>query len=91
MDVIENEAGTFKQVRRGSDTLVVIFNSWIFESGYHEFHKMAMARRFDVIWLSDMTQLWFLGGADGIEGDADINVFNGSRAEWKAWLRSKTR
>lgn len=31
------------------------------------------------------------GVVPGIEGDADINVFNGSRAEWKAWLRSNTR
>jgi lysozyme len=31
------------------------------------------------------------GIVPGITGDADINVFNGSRAAWKRWLRRNTR
>lgn len=31
------------------------------------------------------------GIVPGIDGDADINVFNGSLAQWQAWLRSQTQ
>lgn len=31
------------------------------------------------------------GIVPGIRGDADINVFNGSAAQWQEWLRSHTR
>ena len=31
------------------------------------------------------------GEVPGIAGDADINVFNGSLAHWRAWLRNHTR
>lgn len=31
------------------------------------------------------------GEVAGISGDADINVFNGSHAEWRDWLRRHTR
>ena len=31
------------------------------------------------------------GEVPGIAGDADINVFNGTRAQWQAWLKRHTR
>lgn len=31
------------------------------------------------------------GVVPGITGDADINVFNGSRAQWAAWLKANAR
>lgn len=31
------------------------------------------------------------GKVPGIEGDADINVFNGSAAKWRAWLRENAQ
>lgn len=31
------------------------------------------------------------GRIPGIKGDADINVFNGSHKEWRAWLSANTR
>jgi lysozyme len=31
------------------------------------------------------------GEVPGIAGDADINVFNGSEAEWRAWLKAHTK
>ena len=29
------------------------------------------------------------GLIDGIEGEVDLNTFNGSRAEWAAWLAAR--
>ena len=31
------------------------------------------------------------GEVPGITGDADINVFNGTEAQWRAWLRDAAR
>jgi lysozyme len=31
------------------------------------------------------------GIVPGVEGDADINVFHGSAAAWRDWLRANTR
>ena len=31
------------------------------------------------------------GEIPGVEGDADINVFNGTEAQWRAWLQANAR
>lgn len=69
--VVENPQRTCLEVRRGSDTLVVVFNSWLFEPGRYDYYRTMMARGFDCLWLSDLSRRFFLTGASDVAPDAD--------------------
>ncbi|TYR32357.1 glycoside hydrolase family 25 protein [Mesorhizobium microcysteis] len=60
----------------------------------YEWWLRSVANHPDKIYNNERFLFWQYTGTGevpGIRGDADINVFNGSEAQWQAWLRENAR
>lgn len=59
-----------------------------------EFWLRAVAQTPDKVYPGQSWSFWQYSGTGrvpGSEGDIDLNVFNGSPAEWEAWLKRRAR